>query len=115
MTKDITKDQGLTPATDILELEDGFHIVMDLPGVKPEDLTVDVEEQELTIKGVSSYVETGGARSLLREFGGSLFQRRFSLSDLVDRDKVEAGLRDGVLQIRLPKAEALRPKRIKIA
>lgn len=108
-------NMAATPATDILEMEDGFHIIMDLPGVKPEDLEVDIEESELTIKGASSYAEAGGSRGVHTEFGGYNFQRSFSLSDLVDRENVKAELKNGVLRLYLPKAEAMKPRRIQIA
>lgn len=108
------KHPAATPATDILEMEDGFHILMDLPGVKPEDLSVDIEESELTIKGVSTYAEADGSRRMHTEFGTATFQRSFTLSDLVDRENVKAELKNGVLELHLPKAEAMKPRRIQI-
>lgn len=108
------KKRAAVPATDILEMEDGFHIIMDLPGVKPEDLSVDIEESELTIKGESSYAEQENLRPMHTEFGASSFQRTFTLSDLVDREHVKAELKNGVLQLYLPKAEAMKPRRIQI-
>lgn len=105
-----------SPATDILEMEDGFHILMDLPGVRQEDLTVDIEESELTIKGVSSYAENeNGKRRMHTEFGSHTFARSFTLSDMVDRENVKAELKNGVLQLYLPKAEAMKPRRIMIS
>lgn len=109
------KKQAAVPATDILEMEDGFHILMDLPGVKPEDLSVDIEESELTIKGGSSYAEQESSRRMHTEFGANSFQRTFTLSDLVDRENVKAELKNGVLQLYLPKAEAMKPRRIQIS
>lgn len=104
-----------TPATDILEMEDGFHILMDLPGVKPEDLSVDIEESELTIKATSSYADDDAdVRKVHMEFGSHSFSRTFTLSDLVDRENVKAELANGVLQLYLPKAEAMKPRRINI-
>lgn len=110
------KRAGVTPATDILEMEDGFHILMDMPGVKAEDLIVDIEESELTIRGASSYMEASNKlRKMHVEFGAMEYQRSFTLSDLVDRDNVKAVLKDGVLRLFLPKAEAMMPRRIPIA
>lgn len=108
------KNPAAAPATDILEMEDGFHILMDLPGIKPEDLTVDIEESELTIKAVSSYAEPESSRRMHTEFGASTFQRSFTLSDLVDRERVKAELKNGLLRLYLPKAEAMKPRRIQI-
>ena len=109
------KQMAATPATDILEMEDGFHILMDLPGVKPEDLSVDIEESELAIKGVSSYAEPESSRKMHTEFGTRTFERTFTLSDLVDREHVKAELKNGVLELYLPKAEAMKPRRIQIS
>lgn len=115
MSNTENKSAGAVPATDILEMEDGFQIIMDLPGVKVEDLTVDIEESDLTIKAKSSYVEAGSnLRKMHTEFGSDTFQRSFTLSDLVDRENVKAVLRNGVLELYLPKAEAMKPKRIQI-
>lgn len=113
----MNKEKQLTaiPVTDILEMEDGFHILMDLPGVNPADLSVDIEESELTIKGVSSYAEPKSSRKMHAEFGTSVFQRSFTLSDMVDREHVKAELKNGVLELHLPKAEAMKPRRIQIS
>lgn len=110
------RNAGTIPATDILEMEDGFHIIMDMPGVNPDDVVIDVEEAELNIQGSSSYPETGaGLRKLHTEFGAVRFQRSFTLSDLVDRNNVKAELKNGVLRLFLPKAEAMKPRRIPIS
>lgn len=109
------KQLAATPATDILEMEDGFHILMDLPGVKPEDLHIDIEESELSIKAVSSYAESESSRKMHSEFGPATFKRTFTLSDMVDRENVKAELKNGVLKLHLPKAEAMKPRRIQIS
>lgn len=110
------RNAGSIPATDILEMEDGFHIIMDMPGVSPDNLVIDIEESELNILGTSSYPEAdAGSRRLHTEFGAASYQRSFTLSDLVDRDNVKAELKDGVLRLFLPKAEAMKPRRIPIS
>ncbi|MCL1916006.1 MAG: Hsp20/alpha crystallin family protein [Desulfovibrionaceae bacterium] len=116
MNKTTRKSTGIIPPTDILEMEDGFHIIMDLPGVSQENLTVDIEESELAINATSSYSEAGNdSRRLHTEFGNHNYQRSFTLSDMVDREHVKAVLRHGVLRLYLPKAEAMKPRRIKIS
>ena len=110
------KNTGVTPATDILEMEDGFHIIMDLPGVSSDNLAVNIEESELTIRATSTYTEAdAGSRKLHTEFGNHDYQRTFTISDLVDRGQVKAVLRHGVLRLDLPKAEAMKPRRIKVS
>lgn len=104
-----------TPATDILECGDGFHIFIDLPGVNSSGLSIDLEENELTVKGVSSYSQEIPSQGQLRlEFEAAPFERTFTLSEMVDRERIKANLKDGVLDLYLPKAEAMKPRRIEI-
>ena len=115
MKENTQKKTGALPATDILEMEDGFHIIMDMPGVASKDLVIDLEDSELTISGKSSYPGAGnGLRKMHTEFGAQEYQRSFTLSDLVDRNDIKAVLKDGVLRLFLPKAEAMRPRRIPV-
>lgn len=106
--------ERVSPATDIIEQADGFHILMDLPGVPPEGLTIDLEENEVTVTGRSSYAPAGNDRRMHAEFGAVEFVRTFTLSDMVDRERIRAVLKDGVLNLFLPKAEAAKPRRIEI-
>lgn len=101
------------PPTDILEREDGFHIFMDVPGVSAEDLVIDLEQDELTVRAVSSY-EVGESQTVRSEFGPLSYKRVFTLSDMVDRENIKAVIKDGVLDLFLPKAESLKPRRIEI-
>lgn len=102
------------PSTDILEKEDGFHIIMDLPGVRKEDLVIDLDENALTIKGKTSYPKPDQEKLVDAEFGNVEFIRKFTLSDAVDKQSIEANLKEGVLKLHLPKAEEAKPKRIEI-
>jgi HSP20 family molecular chaperone IbpA len=105
---------AVTPPTDILESVDGFHIFIDLPGVATSGLSIDLEENELTVKAVSSY-DPGEALGHLRmEFETQYFERSFTLSEMVDKSKIQANLKDGVLDLALPKVEAMKPRRIEI-
>jgi HSP20 family molecular chaperone IbpA len=103
-----------SPATDILEREDGFHIIMDMPGVSKENLVVDLNDNELTIKGSSNYAPQDNQKRLHSEFATAEYTRTFTLSDVVDRNKIKAVLKNGVLDLHLPKAEETKPKKIKI-
>lgn len=116
MHNEIQRSSHVVPATDIIEMKDGVRIYMDIPGVAREDLSIDIEGSELMIKGASSYNHKPipGGRILHSEFQGMTFQRTFTLSDMVEGDKVSAVLKDGVLELFLPKAEALKPRRIEI-
>lgn len=108
-----TQTQISMPPTDILESEDGFHIYMDLPGVSSEDLSIELEQNELTVQATSRY-EAVSNQVMRNEFGSLSYKRVFTLSDMVDRENVKAIIKDGVLDIFLPKAESMKPRRIEI-
>ena len=119
MSDDIRKNAAqelpaFVPASDIVEQEDGFHILMDMPGVPRENLSIDLQEGEVNIEGVSDYAPPSGARAHHAEFGAGRFTRSFALSDAVDRGRIRAVLKDGVLNLFLPKAEAVKPRKITI-
>ncbi|AMK10269.1 MAG: Hsp20/alpha crystallin family protein [Pseudodesulfovibrio sp.] len=103
------------PATDILEREDGFHIYMDLPGVKKEDMAIDLEEDELTITGRAVRNPNPGEKFVEMQFGDCEYVRSISISDIVDRERIKASLENGVLELYLPKVEKVQPKRITIS
>lgn len=110
--------QTVVPSVDIVEMDDGFHIYMDMPGVRKEDLLVDLDKNEVTVGGKASYAKEitadAGKNVLHAEFGPGEYKRSFTLSDAVDREKITAKLTDGVLNLFLPKSEATKPKRIEI-
>lgn len=112
--KETTSLARIRPSTDILEKEDGFHILMDLPGVNKENLVIDLDDNALTVKGKTSYPETGNEKLVDAEFGNVEYVRKFTLSDAVDKSSIEANLKKGVLELYLPKAEEAKPKRIEI-
>ncbi|MDK2956491.1 MAG: hypothetical protein PWQ57_1987 [Desulfovibrionales bacterium] len=119
MSTDIAKKEAsalpnYAPASDIVEMEDGFHILLDMPGVGREDLVIDLKENEVTISGRSAYAAPEGAKLLHQEFAAGDYSRTFALSDAVDREKIKAVLKNGVLNLYLPKAEELKPRRIEI-
>ena len=102
------------PATDIIEREDGFHIYLDMPGVKREDLIIDLNENELRVGGKALHPAQVMTSALAMEFGSGEYMRTFTLSDVVDRERITATLKDGVLELYLPKVEKVQPKKIEI-
>ncbi len=105
------------PASDIVEREDGFHISMDMPGVRKEDLVIDLNKNEVTVSAPVRHDTTGsgGRRYTHVEFGSGLYVRNFTLADTVDRERIKATLQNGVLDLFLPKSEAAKPRRIEIS
>lgn len=104
------------PAVDIKEDEDKFVIQADLPGVKPEDIDISMENGVLTIKGEKSTeakTEKENYKRVERTYGS--FYRRFSLPDTANAEAISAKSRHGVLEIVIPKREAVKPKKINVA
>ncbi|HEY5141742.1 MAG TPA: Hsp20/alpha crystallin family protein [Methylococcales bacterium] len=104
------------PAVDIKEEVDKFVIHADIPGVKPEDIEVSMEAGVLTVKGEKeseAKTEKEGYKRVERTYGS--FYRRFSLPDTADGDAINAKCKHGVLEIIIPKREAVKPKRISVA
>lgn len=104
----------VSPATDILEREDGFYVFMDIPGVRREDLKIDINENELVVTGRALARGSESENFLEVQFGPGEYVRALSLSDLVDRERIKANLKDGVLSIHLPRLEKASPRRIPI-
>jgi HSP20 family molecular chaperone IbpA len=103
-----------TPAVDIFETEDAITVFADMPGVKPDGVKVDLNENVLSLDGSVSPLEGDNEVVLVREFNVGSFHREFRLSNLVDRTKIDATMKDGVLRLTLPKAEAARPRKIEV-
>jgi len=104
-----------TPAVDIHETDDGFVIKAELPGVSKDDVSIDVHQNTLTLRGQRKHkAEVKNERYHRVERAYGTFQRSFVLPAIVDQDKVQATYKDGVLELHLPKSEAAKPKRIAI-
>ncbi len=103
------------PPVDVKDTKDGLSITLEVPGVKPEDLKISVENQVLTIRGEKKNVsEETDARwhRFERTFGS--FERSFTLPTSVDSDRIEARVTDGVLTLTLPRAEKAKLKEIAV-
>lgn len=102
------------PAVDIFEEADSITVLADMPGVEPDNLTIDLRENVLTMTGDAGRPEADGEEDVIREYDSGRFYRQFTVSDMIDQDKIEASMADGVLRLVLPKAAASKPKQIKI-
>lgn len=104
-----------SPTVDIFETNDAITVLADMPGVRADGLSIDLRDDVLTIDGrVADDLEGNGERVLVREYETGGYRREFRLTNLIDRDRIDASLRDGVLRLTLPKAEAARPRRIEV-
>jgi HSP20 family protein len=102
------------PQVDVLETDDEMLLYADLPGVKPEDVSLTCKGDEVVLHAACASRNVGKER-LYAEYGVGDFYRAFRIAEQVDRDGIEASLTDGVLTVRVPKAVAVRPKRITVA
>lgn len=92
---------SLLPDVDIYEKDDVIYLLADMPGVKKEDLEITLEKNVLHIEGRSSYTRPEGFGCAYSEFRAGRYRRSFALNDEIDRDKIDAQLKDGVLQLTL--------------
>ncbi|RMD69391.1 MAG: Hsp20/alpha crystallin family protein [Gammaproteobacteria bacterium] len=103
------------PLVDIKEEPDRFIVYMDVPGVNPKDIEISMEEGVLTIKGqrpVESEEEQAKYTRMERPRGA--FQRRFTLPDTADAEKISARVKNGVLELVIPKHEKVQPRKITV-
>lgn len=108
-SSDITKDvlSDFTPSVNTREGEYAYHIDVDLPGVKKEDISVKIENNVLTLKGERKSKEEVKKENYYKmESGFGSFTRSFTLPDTVDAENIHAENKDGVLEITLPKKES---------
>lgn len=104
----------LLPPVDIFEDAGGITLVADLPGASREDLSVGVDGRNLTIEAPVNLGEASSLTPVYAEVRANHFRRTFELSSDLDTSKIDAGLRDGVLTLRIPKAEQAKPRRIDV-
>lgn len=100
------------PAVDIYESSEGMTLLADLPGVAKENLTIDLKDNILSIRGAVKSRETG--KVTYREYEEGDYYRQFTISEMIDQSKISANLKDGVLTLFLPKVEPVQPRRIEI-
>jgi HSP20 family protein len=109
----ITERAGWSPLVDLEETDDAYVVEAELPGVKREDVNIELVGNELTITGEAREQErTGTLRKKTRRPGR--FDYRLGLPSHVDPEKVDASLSDGILTVRVPKSEKAQRRRIQI-
>lgn len=102
------------PLTDIVETPQGISLMLEMPGVDPEDVDITLEKRVLTINGKVHAAQPEKLQLAYAEYGEGDFERAFTLSEDFDPDKIEAAMANGVLTVTLPRAEAAQPKKIAV-
>ncbi len=101
------------PAVDIYESENALTLLADMPGVPIDQIDIDLDSDQLTIRGTVPTQEEKG-KVIFKEFTYGDYYRQFSVSSDIDRARIQASMKDGVLKLVLPKAEAAKPRKITV-
>lgn len=102
------------PNVDILERADELLVLADVPGASRDSINVKFEDGTLEIHAVVPARQDEGQDYLLQEYGVGDYYRTFQVSEAIDVEKISAAYANGVLTLRLPKAEAVKPRRIAV-
>ncbi len=103
-----------TPAVDIFETDREITLLADMPGVKAGDLNIDLRDDVLTLAGEVEIPEGSDEMEVFREYQSGKYYRQFTLSEVIDQQRIEADLKDGVLRLNLPKVEPATPRKITV-
>ena len=107
-----TETAAARPRADIYEIDDAWLLVLEMPGVDEHGTDVSCEKNVLTVSGVADVFDTDGFDRQFGEVGPKSFRRSFRLPEEVDATNIEAHVKNGVLRVRLPKAEAALPQKV---
>lgn len=107
------RDEPWAPPVDIYDRDDAVVMVVDLPGVRREDIELEVDSASLTLRGRRASEE--GSRSLRVERPAGRFQRSFHIGRAIDAAGAQAEYREGVLRITMPKRQPAGPTRVRVA
>ncbi|HNQ65625.1 MAG TPA: Hsp20/alpha crystallin family protein [Smithella sp.] len=113
-TERIRNVKTFVPRVDIYETKDALFLIADMPGIDEQTVDVELEKNILTISGRVENGKVKDYRLVFSEYEVGDYERTFTLSDEIDRDKIKANVKHGVLRLELPKAEEVKPKKIKI-
>jgi HSP20 family molecular chaperone IbpA len=102
------------PAADIYETADALNVILEMPGVEKNNLDIQVKEDVLHVEGRLDLSKYQGLQPLYIEYNIGHYARTFQLSNKIDQDKIAAEMKDGVLSLRLPKAEEAKPRTIRV-
>ncbi|NJN44442.1 MAG: Hsp20/alpha crystallin family protein [Anaerolineae bacterium] len=95
--------RAFVPHTDIYETTDAIFVVADMPGVNDQSVDITLEKNILSIQGLVEPIYPDGYSVAYAEYEDGDFQRKFTLNNQIDQDRIEATLREGVLRLKLPK------------
>ena len=103
-----------TPDVDIFEKDDELILLADMPGVTADSLKIDLRDNTLTLSGNVEAKERKTEEDLIVEYQSGHYYRQFNMSEIIDQEKIEAQLTDGVLRLTLPKVAKATPRQITV-
>jgi len=110
-----TRDRRVyVPRSDIYETDDSVFVTADMPGVDDKSVDITLEKNVLTINGFVEFTPPEGYRPVYAEYGVGDYERSFVLSNEIDREKIEARVKDGVLSLKLPKVGPAIARKIQV-
>jgi HSP20 family molecular chaperone IbpA len=107
-----SNEKYIRPSVNIVETEAGLTLTAEIPGVPKENLDVNVEKGILTISGPAKHTAPGNRA--YREFELASYYRQFAIPESLDHEKAKAEYANGILTLRIPKAEVAKPRRIEV-
>ena len=102
------------PNVDIVAKKDAIIVFADMPGVDEKSVNITLEKNVLTIGGSVEVEHYKGYDLSFAEYGIGDYERAFTVSEAIDREKIEASVSNGVLKLVLPKTEPMKPKKIEV-
>ncbi len=103
-----------TPSVDIFETDHDITLLADMPGVVPENLSIDLRDNTLTLEGDIAPVDAPQEEMVYGEYSTGWYHHQFSLSEMIDQAKIDAQIKDGVLRLSLPKVAKATPRKITV-
>ncbi|MCK9274282.1 MAG: Hsp20/alpha crystallin family protein [Syntrophales bacterium] len=113
-TENLRNRPVFIPQVDIVEDNDMLLLTADMPGVDTRGIDINLENDVLTIKGTVEAPLRKNYRLIHAEYNMGDYRRSFTLTDVIDHKKIEASAKNGVLRLKLPKAEKAKPKKISV-
>lgn len=110
----LEREPWLAPLIDIYETKEDYFLTAQMPGVSKDDVKIKLEEGHLVIMGRITFDEVVNRKYVLKETETGNYYRRFKISDSIDDSRIDAKLENGVLNVKLPKHERMKPKTIEI-
>jgi HSP20 family protein len=108
------REKYFVPAVDIFESEKEVTVIAEMPGVTVEGIDVTLEDDVLTLHGRRDPAEISGGGILFQEYETGNYQRRFTVAETIDQEKIRATVNNGMLKVVLPKVAPAQPRKIEV-